>query len=310
MTDFFYLIAPEFNSYLTGPVFFLSLAGLGFIIGILAGIFGVGGGFLLIPLMNILLGIPIELAAGSATCYIIGTSTTGVIKHFHKGNIEIKAALYIAFGSMMGAVFGDILQDWLVLLAGGNRSLFEQIMQGVFVLLLLIIAWVMSRESSYDEKTDIRPVTLLQKMRFGPDTDLPQSKQIGVSIIGLFGIGFSGGLLTGLMGISGGVLFMPILVLGVGLAPHLAVGTSLAVVLVGSISAVIKKTLSIGQTGSGKVSLPITVALLAAGAVGVRIGIAISHKLHGERLKKYFSIIVLGTAVMVAVKLFVSMELF
>jgi hypothetical protein len=310
VTDFFYLISPEFSSYLTGPVFFLSLAGLGFIIGILAGIFGVGGGFLLVPLMNIFLGIPIELAAGSATCYIIGTSTTGVIKHFHRGNIEIKAALYIAFGSMIGAVFGDILQDWLVLLAGGNGSLFEQIMQGVFVLLLLIIAWVMSRESSYDEKSDIRPVTFLQKMRFGPDTDLPRSEQIGVSIICLLGIGFSGGILTGLMGVSGGVLFMPILVLGVGLAPHLAVGTSLAVVLAGSISAVIKKTLSFNQTGGGKVSLPIAVALLAAGAVGVRIGIAISHKLHGERLKKYFSIIVLGAAVMVAVKLFVSMELF
>ncbi|MCK5199843.1 MAG: sulfite exporter TauE/SafE family protein, partial [Spirochaetales bacterium] len=177
-------------------------------------------------------------------------------------------------------------------------------------LLLLVIAWVMSRESRYDEKSDIRPVTFLQKMRLGPDTDLVQSQQIGVSIIGLFGIGFSGGILTGLMGVSGGVLFMPILVLGVGLAPHLAVGTSLAVVLVGSISAVIKKGLSVGETGIGKVSLPITVALLAAGAVGVRIGIAISQRLHGERLKKYFSIIVLGAALMVAAKLFVSMELF
>ena len=177
MIDFFYLVAPEFSSYLTGPVFFLSLAGLGFIIGILAGIFGVGGGFLLVPLMNILLGIPIELAAGSATCYIIGTSTTGVIKHFHKGNIEIKAALYISFGSMLGAVSGDILQDGLVLLAGGNRFVFEQIMQGVFILLLLVIAWVMSRDSSYDEKSDIRPVTFLQKMRLGPDTDLPQSER-------------------------------------------------------------------------------------------------------------------------------------
>ena len=310
MSDFYGLISPEFSSYLTGPVFFLSLSGLGFIVGILAGIFGVGGGFLLVPLMNILLGIPFELAAGSATCYIIGTSTTGVIKHSHKGNIEIKAAFYISFGSMLGAVSGDMLQDGLVLLAGGNRSLFEQIMQGVFVLLLLVIAWVMSRESRYDEKLDIRPVTFLQKMRLGPDTDLVQSQQIGVSIIGLFGIGFSGGILTGLMGVSGGVLFMPILVLGVGLAPHLAVGTSLAVVLVGSISAVIKKGLSVGETGIGKVSLPITVALLAAGAVGVRIGIAISQRLHGERLKKYFSIIVLGAAVMVAAKLFISMELF
>ena len=175
-------------------------------------------------------------------------------------------------------------------------------MQSVFVLLLVLIAWVMSRKSRYDEKSDIRPVTFLQKMKLGPDTDLPQSKQIGVNIIGLFGIGFSGGLLTGLMGVSGGVLFMPILVLGVGLAPHLAVGTSLAVVLVGSISAVLKK----GLSGDGKVSLPIALALLAAGAIGVRIGLYISHKLHGERLKKYFSIIVLLAALMVAVKLITS----
>ena len=302
MDDFIQFISPDFISYISGPMFYLSLAGLGFIIGILAGVFGVGGGFLLVPLMNVLLGIPIEIAAGSATCYIIGTSTTGVVKHYHKGNMEIKAVVYISLGSIFGAVSGDIFQDILVLLAGGNRTLFEQIMQSVFVLLLVLIAWVMSRKSKYDEKSDISPVTFFQKMKLGPDTDLPQSKQIGVSIIGLFGIGFLGGLLTGLMGVSGGVLFMPILVLGVGLAPHLAVGTSLAVVLVGSISAVLKKSLS----GGGKVSLPITLALLAAGAVGVRIGIYISHKLHGERLKKYFSIIVLLAAAMVSVKLITS----
>jgi len=303
MSDFFQLISPPFTSFLTGPVFFISLAGLGFLIGILAGIFGVGGGFLLVPLMNILLGIPMDIAAGSATCYIIGTSTTGVIKHFHKKNIELKAAVYIAIGSMLGAVSGDILQDSLITISGGNRLFFDQIMQGIFILILLLIAWVMSRETSYDEKTDISPVTFLQKMKLGPNTNLPMSGQIGVSIIGLFGIGFIGGILTGLMGISGGVLVMPILVLGVGLAPHLAVGTSLAVVLVSSISAVIKKGISASTVTGGKVSLPIALSLLAAGAIGVRIGITISHKLHGDKLKKYFSLIVLAAALMVLVKL-------
>ena len=306
MSDYFQLISPSFTSFLTGSVFFISLAGLGFLIGILAGVFGVGGGFLLVPLMNIFLGIPMDIAAGSATCYIIGTSTTGVIKHFHKKNIELKAALYISTGSMMGAVSGDILQDSLIAFSGGNRILFDQIMQGVFILILLVIAWVMSRETSYDEKSDIRPVTFLQKLKLGPNTNLPMSGQIGVSIIGLFGIGFIGGLLTGLMGISGGVLVMPILVLGVGLAPHLAVGTSLAVVLVSSISAVMKKGISANTVTGGKVSLPIALSLLAAGTIGVRIGITISHKLHGNKLKKYFSIIVLAAALMVAVKLLSS----
>jgi len=303
MSDYFQLISPSFTSFLTGPVFLISLAGLGFLIGILAGVFGVGGGFLLVPLMNILLGIPMDIAAGSATCYIIGTSTTGVIKHFHKKNIELKAAIYISIGSMLGAVSGDILQDSLIAFSGGNRILFDQIMQGVFILILLVIAWVMSRETSYDEKSDIRPVTFLQKMELGPNTNLPMSGQIGVSIVGLLGIGFIGGILTGLMGISGGVLVMPILVLGVGLAPHLAVGTSLAVVLVSSISAVIKKGISANTVTGGKVSLPIALSLLASGTIGVRIGIAISHKLHGNKLKKYFSIIVLAAALMVLVKL-------
>jgi uncharacterized protein len=302
MNDFFLLIAPEFNSYITGPLFYFFLAGMGFFVGIIAGIFGVGGGFLLVPLMNILLGVPMEIAAGSATCYIIGTSTTGVIKHNHKGNIELKAVFFISFGSITGAVSGDILQDALIILAGENTYIFEQIMQAVFVLILLVIAWVMSRESKYDEESDIRPVTALQKMRFGPNTDLPRSKQIGVSIFGLIGIGFSGGLLTGLLGVSGGVLFMPILVLGVGLAPHLAVGTSLAVVLTGSIAAVIKKTLS----GGGKISLPIAIALLTAGTLGVRLGMVISHRLHGAKLKKYFSLIVLLAAFMVLIKFIFS----
>ena len=306
MNEIFQIISPIFTSNITGVTFFLLLAVLGFGIGILAGIFGVGGGFLLVPLMNILLGIPMDIAAGSATCYIIGTSTTGVLKHFKKNNIEVKAAVYISIGSMLGAVSGDMLQDSLIIISGGNRLLFDQIMQGVFIIILLLIAWVMSRETSFDEKSDISPVTFLQKIKLGPNTDLPRSKQIGVSIIGLFGIGFIGGVLTGLMGISGGVLVMPILVLGVGLAPHLAVGTSLAVVLVSSVSAVIKKGISANTVTGGKVSLPIALSLLAAGAVGVRIGIFISHKLHGGKLKKYFSIIVLAAALMVAVKLFFS----
>jgi uncharacterized protein len=306
LSDIIQILTPEFSSYLTGPLFFLSLAGLGFLIGILAGVFGVGGGFLLVPLMNILLGIPMELAAGSATCYIIGTSTTGVIKHFSKNNIEIKAALYISIGSILGAISGDMLQDSLIFIVKGNNTLFQQIMQAVFIVILLLIAWVMSRESAYDEKSDIRPVTYLQKLRFGPKTDLPKSMQIGVSIFGLFGIGFMGGVLTGLMGVSGGVLFMPILVLGVGLAPHLAVGTSLSVVLIASVAAVVKKTISLDLSGTGKISLPIAFSLLAAGTVGVRIGIYISHKIHGKKLKKYFSIIVLAAALMVSANLVIS----
>ncbi len=290
-------ISPHFNSFFTGPPLFIILSGLGFSVGIIAGLFGVGGGFLLVPLINIILGIPIEIAAGSTTCYIIGTSTSGILQHWKNKNIEIKAAVFLSSGSILGAVSGDYLQDYFIyMVAGGDRVMFEKIMQGFFVILLLLIAWIMYMKPSERKDED----TFLQKIHLGPVTTLNESGKIGVSIAGLVIIGFFGGILTGLMGVSGGVLFLPILILGVGLLPHLAVGTSLSVVFVASVTAVIKK----GLTGSGKISLPIAVSLLAAGTVGVRIGMAIAVKLPGNKLKRYFSFIALAAAVMVLIKLF------
>ncbi len=288
-------VSPDFHSYLSGAGLIAGLSALGFAVGVIAGLFGVGGGFLLVPLMNVVLGIPMEIAAGSATCYIIGTSSSGIVRHWQNRNIELKAAVYLAAGSIAGAVAGDILQDFfIVTVAGGNRGMFEKIMQGVFIILLTLIAWVMYKvpEESGNSKT------LLQRIKLGPYVNLPLSSQTGVSIPGLVLIGFSGGILTGLMGVSGGVLFMPILVLGVGLLPHLAVGTSLTVVFIASVTAVIKK----GLSGSGKVSLPIAVSLLVAGTAGVRLGMFIASRITGHKLKRYFSIVALAAGIMVFFK--------
>ncbi len=285
-------LAPRFNASFSGPLLLAVLSGIGFSVGIIAGLFGVGGGFLLVPVMNILLGIPAEVAAGSATCYIIGTSTSGVLKHWKNKNIEMKAALFLAAGSMFGAVFGDMLQNFLIYtVAGGNTLLFNRIIQGCFLVLLLVIAWIMYR----DPGKITTEKSFLQRIHFGPVTDLPMSGKSGVSIAGLLIIGFFGGLLTGLMGVSGGVLFLPILVIGAGILPHLAVGTSLSVVFVASVTAVIKK----GLAGSGKVSLPVAVSLLVAGTLGVKAGMIIAGKLSGNRLRKYFSFIALAAAGMV-----------
>ncbi len=297
MRELIAYIAPSFPAYVSGGGLFLILSGIGFFVGIVAGLFGVGGGFLLVPLMNILLGIPAEVAAGSATCYIIGTSTSGVLKHWKNENIEIKAAIFLASGSIFGAVFGDMLQNYLIhTVAGGDISSFNRIMQGCFLVLLLVIAWIMYRDPV--KKTTEK--SFLQRIHFGPVTDLPRSGKTGVSIAGLLVIGFFGGILTGLMGVSGGVLFLPILVLGAGLLPHLAVGTSLSVVFVASVSAVVKK----GLAGSGKISLPVAVSLLVAGTLGVKTGMFLAGKLSGTRLKRYFSLVALSAAVMVIVKLF------
>lgn len=289
-------INPDFTANFSGLTLFIILVVMGLIIGFLAGMFGVGGGFLLVPLMNIVLGIPMEMAAGSATCYIIGTSSTGFIRQTRTRNVEFRVFLIIAIGSAIGAICGDILQNVIITtIAGGNKVLFERIMLVVFFVLLLVIFAIMFFSPERDENKKL----LLQKINLGPTIDLIKSNIPGVSVIGLVLIGLMGGILTGLLGISGGVLFVPILVIGVGLNTSIATGTSLGVVLAASVSAVIKK----GISGSGKVSIGIALSLLVASAIGVQSGIYINSKIHSGKLKKYFSLIVLLAAVMVLFKI-------
>jgi hypothetical protein len=101
-------------------------------------------------------------------------------------------------------------------------------------------------------------------------------------------VGFAVGILTGLLGIGGGVLFMPILLLVVGLTPHQAVGTSLGVVLFSA------TTGTIGHGMDGNVNLPVAMSLLVTSTIGIQIGARICHKLKGDRLRKYFALIVIG----------------
>lgn len=289
-------VFPKFTSFYSGPALILTLAVLGLLIGFIASLFGVGGGFLLVPLMNIFLGIPMEVAAGSATCYIIGTSSTGFIKQYKQGNVELKVFLFIAIGSSFGAVLGDLIQNYLITnVANGDNQYFEKVMLIIFFVLLVIIAAIMI----LTPERDVNKRVFLQKLPIGPKIDLERAGMPGISVPGLVFIGLSGGILTGLLGVSGGVLFVPILVLGVGLVPHIATGTSLGVVLVASLTAVIKK----GISGSGKVSLAITMSLLLASVIGVQAGIVVGSKLPGNKLKKYFGGIVILAALLVLYKI-------
>ncbi|GAH75185.1 unnamed protein product, partial [marine sediment metagenome] len=82
---------------------YVSFIGLGFIIGVLSGLFGVGGGFLLVPLLNAVFNIPYNIAIGSSLCQMVGTSSAASLKHKDYGNIDYKLAGFILMGSIVGA---------------------------------------------------------------------------------------------------------------------------------------------------------------------------------------------------------------
>ncbi|MBN1555603.1 MAG: sulfite exporter TauE/SafE family protein [Phycisphaerae bacterium] len=295
MSELQAILFPEFSSYLNGPALWASLAGLGLVVGVLTGLFGVGGGFLVVPLLYVLLGIPYPIAIGSSLSFIVGTSAAGLPKHIRAGNVDRKTALILAGGSMIGAVAGDYIQEVLIVcVAGGDEAYFSSIMSVLFIVLLLTTAWLVfrGRREHHSGKTPV------QRLPLGPYVNLTGAGLDHVSLPGLLVVGLDVGVVTGLFGVGGGVLFVPILLLLVGLDAHKAVGTSLAVVMLAAVAGTLKK-------GFGyDVSLLISLCLLLGSSIGAQAGAWLCMKLHAQKLRRAFAAVVLAAAVLLAGKLF------
>ena len=280
----------------TGMTLLAALAALGLLVGILSGLFGVGGGFLMVPLLSMLVGMDYSLAVGSGLAATIGTGTAGLARHRRLENVELRTAIAMAAGSVVGVVLGDMLHQCLrASLAGprGQLAPFDRTMDAIFIAMLSVTAWVAWR----GPRAHHSGRTPLQRLAVGPHIDLPQAGLKGVSLPGLCVVGLGVGVLTGLLGVGGGVLFVPVLLSLVGLSAHQAVGTSLGVVLVASIAGTVKKGLDEGQ-----ISLLVAMALLVGSTVGVQIGAAVCDRLHATKLRRYFALLVVLVIVMLAAR--------
>ncbi len=289
------LVAPPVEAALTGLPFYAVVLIIGLGIGILTGFFGVGGGFLIVPLLNIVLDIHYELAVGSSLSFIIGTSFAGLLKQNEQKNVHFEVAGYIVAGSMVGAVLGDSLQIFLLYgLAGGRQELFTLIMHGLF--LLVLIGTIVSMRSPAAGKGPEK-LPLLARIGPPPKFHIDEWGSHGFSVPGTFLVGAGIGILTGLLGIGGGVLLVPVLLGLFGLSHTKAAGTSLAIIFATSIVAVAKK----GLSAVPKVSLPLTLILLIASVIGVQFGIYLVHRVSGAGFRRSFSYVLLAAIVLILI---------
>jgi len=295
MNEVLSLFDLDFPAYFQGPGLLVALAGFGLLVGVLTGLFGVGGGFLITPLLRVAFGVPYLLAIGSGLSFTIGTSSSGASRHLRLGNIEPRCMLILAATSMVATVAGATLNGFLENALGKDNH--TVMMHILFIVMLSITAWLVARNRPPHRSGK----SLLQRFPLGPRIDLPRAKLTGVSLPGICVVGLLIGLLKGMMGIGGGVVFMPLLILVVGLTPHQAVGTSLGVVIFSSIAGASKYALT------GNVNLCIVMALLVSSVFGVQIGAFICSRLHGARLRKYFALVVLLTVVVLAADLAVKL---
>lgn len=282
------------------------LALTGLCIGYIAGMFGVGGGFLLVPVLMYVFNVPPLIAVGSATCQQCGTSLASFLKYRHLKRGEPRIDIVMLGGSLMGVDAGARLLSWLEtrgdfhLNHGVSVPAARVVLDILFFCLLTFIAVTTFREALRAMKRAVPrgdttiPGPLVTRIRIPPYLDLPnvQLEQVSVPMIAY--LGFLLGLLSGLMGLGGGVLLMPVLMYGFGLSLRNAAGTGILLLFFTVATGTVEQALR------NHVNLSLAMAILIGSSIGSQLGALTTHYLPNRTLRLIFSFLVSLTVVMIA----------
>ncbi len=208
---------------------------LGITVGIVAGMFGVGGGFLLIPLLHVVLDLPLAIAIGTGLCQTIATSLGSFLRYRAMGNAESRFDILLLGGSVVGVLLGGLLLESLsemgsVALFGKEIPLIRVIVTSVFLVLFCTIAVMLWFKNTPILATP-RPGPLA-RIRIPPYIDLPTAKLPQVSALSICYLGVFIGVINGLLGSGGGIILIPLMLYGFGFDIRTAAGTGIIVVLI------------------------------------------------------------------------------
>ena len=280
------------------PVNAFELIGLGCIVGFLSGLFGIGGGPLLTPILDIFFGIRLEICIGSNLSRTVGTSFSAMLRYWQFGDVDLKLALMVIGGNFCGIELGIQLLDQLRQLGDFNLgtrpiSAFQFYLRWLFLGLLITVAALIiieSLRSRNQTAAEQQKVGFFRRLSIPPYVAFPTS---GIQRISLLAVVYSSlliGILTGLLGIGGGVIWVPLLIYGYGAKTHLAIGTSLLIVFFSATYGTVSYALR------GNVDLPL-VALLTIGAtICAQFGAMMARRFEGRSIRLYFALIVLIVA--------------
>jgi uncharacterized membrane protein YfcA len=296
--------------YLYLPVALTSInilipVGLGLLVGLLSGLFGVGGGFLMTPLL-IMFGIPSTVAAATDSNQIVAASTSGTYAHWKVGNVDFKMGLYLLVGGFAGGLVG--VEFIKMLRAMGNADFVIKI---TYVLMLGIVGAYMFIESlSSMRKKEVKEVEVQKKSVVRSFlTSLPlqthfEKSGVTHSILVPIFLGVMVGILAAIMGVGGGFLMVPIMFYILRMPMHVIVGTSLFQILFTCIEVTFLQSYT-----NHTVDFTLAVLLLIGSTIGAQAGAIFGRKLKGEQLKILLAIIVLVVTVKIIFELTLSPSL-
>jgi len=293
----------------------IGFTGTGFVIGVLSGLFGVGGGFLLVPLLNIVFNIPYNITIGSSLLQMVGTSTASTLKHRGYGNIDYKLAGFILMGSMVGVELGARVLMHLknlgtITINASKISIMDFWINIIYIILLSLVGTSMFLESKKAKKRAPRggivESVISQKIRnikISPLISLPTSKIENISLWNLIFLGFGVGTLSGLLGVGGGFIISPALIYLIGIPTSLAIGTGLFQIIFTSAYGAITHLLK------GNIDFKLVACILTGSIIGSQLRTILNKKLRGAHIRYYFSLLIFFAAGLILIKFLFSISM-
>lgn len=273
----------------------------------LTGLFGAGGGFIITPALNIFMGLPMNIAVGTSSCQVLGASGFALSHHLDRRMMGVKIALLMGLGIPLGSYLGArVVDKWKTM---GTITVMGKEVDGLNFILLLIFAVFLTLIAGWllfdnfilrkgKNQDDSEHVGLLGNLAIPPIMEFTTIPRGHFSIPILIILGLFMGFMSGLLGIGGGVIMMPILFYLVGQETKYATLTSTMLIFIAGLFATIFHALN------HNINYILVIALIIGAFLGTKAGVKIHKKISAKSIRQYFAFVVLGAAVMVIYKLF------
>jgi len=276
------------------------LLGLGGLVGVLSGMFGVGGGFLMTPLL-FFIGIPPAVAVATEANQIVASSFSGVLAHVKRKTVDFKMGGVLLIGGLIGAALGVVVFNYLKSL--GQVDLLVKL---CYVLFLGVVGSLMFAESLRALRKSKQVAVAKSRKKRGFVHVLPFKMRFRVSglyisIIPPIVVGVAVGVLAAIMGVGGGFVMVPAMIYLLGMPTKVVVGTSLFQIIF-----VTAFTTMLHATTNYTVDMVLAVLLLIGGVIGAQFGTMIGAKLKAEQLRILLALMVLLVCAKLAMDLIVE----
>ncbi len=281
------------------PVAIFSVFAMGLAVGFISGMFGVGGGFLMTPLL-IFTGVPPTVAVASVSPYMAASSFSGALSYLRKGMVDLPLAGVLLIGGLVGTLAGVLLFLWLRIIGQVDlaiRLAYTVLLGTIGTMMLVESVRAIRRTRRGAAPVVRRPGThawfmrLPLKMRF-------RRSRIYVSAIPVVGIGFMIGLLGAVLGVGGGFILVPALIYLLRVPTTTSVGTSLVLTLVTMAAATV-----LHAEANGTVDAVLAFVLMIGGTMGAQFGARTGQTMRPENLRFLLGLLVLAVGLRVAVDL-------